>query len=302
MQRKSVLLLLFLIIGAYLYRHKLKLIYHKMEVKILSPLWGYEHLEFKTFLDKIKAIGYDGFDIWIPDKKSEKKLLFDYLQQHEMYIVAHQHAAQGSTFKMFKSSFVKNLYTCAEPEPLLINSHTGRDYFTLDQNVELLDAAQEFSEKTGITVVHETHRGRFGYSPQAMEIILNMRNNIKLTADFSHWVCVTESMLENFMDTLNEAIARTRHVHARVGYEQGPQIPDPRAPEWDYALQTFLSWWDKIVDVNQKIGTEVLTFTTEFGPVPYMPILPFTGEPVADQFEINCFMKDLLNKRYTNVL
>ncbi len=32
-------------------------------------------------------------------------------------------------------------------------------------------------------------------------------------------------------------IESTVHVHARVGYEQGPQVPDPRLPEWRYALE-----------------------------------------------------------------
>ena len=137
-----------------------------MQVKLLSPLWGHEHLKLGTFLEKIKTAGYDGIDTWIPGDKTDKRILFDYLQQHEFYIVTHQHSAEGSTFKKFRASFIKNLYECAEPSPLLINSHTGRDYFSLEQNLELVDAAQALSGKTGITVAHETHRGRLGYSPK----------------------------------------------------------------------------------------------------------------------------------------
>ncbi|WPU97065.1 hypothetical protein SNE25_16200 [Mucilaginibacter sabulilitoris] len=270
-----------------------------MEIKILSPLWGHEHLELKTFLDKIRTARYDGIDTWIPDNLDDKRVLFDYLQQHEMYMVSHQHSAEGSTFKKLKQSFIKNLYQCAEPGPLLINSHTGRDYFSLRQNLELVDAAQEFSEKTGITIAHETHRGRLGYSPQMINTIFELRNDFNITADFSHWVCVTESMLENFATIVDEAIKRSRHVHARVGFEQGPQVADPRAPEWKYALDKFLGWWDKIVAINKQVNTKVLPVTTEFGPVPYMPAIPFTGKPVVDQFTINNFMKDLLNDRYS---
>jgi hypothetical protein len=272
-----------------------------MEIKILSPQWGNEHLELKTFLDKIKAAGYDGVDTWIPTGLDEKRILFDYLQQHEMYMVSHQHRAEGSTFKKFKGSYIKNLYECAEPKPLLINSHTGRDYFSLQQNLELVDAAREFSAKTGITVAHETHRGRLGYSPQMISTVFEQRDDFCITADFSHWVCVTESMLENFTGILDEAIKRSRYIHARVGFEQGPQVSDPRAPEWKYALDKFLFWWDKIVVVNKLLGCKTLPITTEFGPVPYMPTIPFTGEPVADQFVINNFMKVLLRDRYISV-
>ncbi|MGI8637707.1 MAG: hypothetical protein ACR2KZ_20090, partial [Segetibacter sp.] len=80
-----------------------------MKIKILSPLWGHEHLDFKVFLDKVKDAGYDGFDTWIPGNANDKKLLFDYLQKHEMYIVTHQHEACGATFDEFKASYLTNL-------------------------------------------------------------------------------------------------------------------------------------------------------------------------------------------------
>ena len=270
-----------------------------MQIKILSPLWGHEHLPQQVFLDKVRLAGYDGLDTWIPADSELKFQLFDYLQTHEMLLVTHQHQANGATFREFKSSFLANLHLCAEPAPLLINSHTGRDYFTLQQNLELIDVAQEFSEKSGIPVVHETHRGRVGYSPQMTEQVFRVNENFRITADFSHWVCVTESFLDNFSEILSEAIARTKHVHARIGYEEGPQVPDPRAAEWQNAATCFLTWWDKIVEANDRQQCAVLAFTTEFGPPPYMPVIPFTNQPVASQFEINCYMKDLLNDRYS---
>lgn len=270
-----------------------------MQIKILSPLWGNEHLPLKTFLDKIRIAGYDGIDTWVPAGKDDQRLLYDYLQQHQMVIVTHQHEAEGSTFKKFRESFVKNLYNCAEPDPILINSHTGRDYFTTQENLDLINAAQEFSTKSGITVAHETHRGRLGYSPQMTAELFKLQNEFAITADFSHWVCVTESMLQNFEGVMNEATKRSRHVHARVGFEEGPQVPDPAAPEWQYALDHFLGWWDRIVTNNKLMNTPILPITTEFGPLPYMPAIPFTNKPVADQFSVNCFMKDLLRKRYS---
>lgn len=272
--------------------------FYTMEIKILSPQWGHEHIKLETFLEKIRCAGFDGIDTWLPADKLQKRILFNYLQQHELYIVTHQHQATGNTFKEFMVSFVKNLHSCADPGPLLINSHTGRDYFSFEQNLALVDAAQEFSEKTGIAVCHETHRGRLGYSPQMISQFFESRGNFCITADFSHWVCVTESMLENFEPVLDEAIKRTRHIHARVGFEQGPQVADPMAPEWKYALDHFLVWWDKIVSVNIKAGRQVLPISTEFGPVPYMPAIPYTLQPLADQFNVNCSMKDLLNNRY----
>ncbi|GAA4319967.1 sugar phosphate isomerase/epimerase family protein [Compostibacter hankyongensis] len=269
-----------------------------MKIKILCAFWGHEHLDQKVFMDQVRDAGYDGFDTWVPEDAGLKKQLFDYLQQHEMHIVTHQHQARGDTFEEFKRSFLRNLAICAEPGPLLINSHTGRDYFSREQNLELLDLAQEFSEKNGIVIAHETHRGRIGYSPQMTADLFAANNAYQLTADLSHWVCVTESFLENFQEILSEAIDRSVHIHARVGYQEGPQVPDPRAPEWKHAVDHFVAWWDRIVALNAERKRDILPVTTEFGPKPYMPAIPFTGEPVADLFEVNCYMKDMLNERY----
>jgi hypothetical protein len=225
-------------------------------------------------------------------------MLFNHLQLHEMYVVSHQYRAEGSTFAKFKTSFLKELHECAEPCPLLINSHTGKDYFKLKQNLELVDIATEFTTKTGILVVHEIHRGRLGYSPQMMAEVFKLRPHIRVNADLSHWVCVTESMLDNFKAIVDDTIRHTSYIHARVGFEQGPQVADPAAPEWRYALEVFLGWWDKIISANAASGRELLPITTEFGPPPYMPKTPFSGKPLADQFKVNCFMKALLDRRY----
>ncbi|HKG08537.1 MAG TPA: TIM barrel protein [Pedobacter sp.] len=271
-----------------------------MEIKILSPLWGNEQPDLQAFLKRVVDAGYDGIDTWIPEDKDNQSILLDYLDSHDIYLVAHQHEASGATFQKFCRSFTSQLDKCAALKPRLINSHTGRDHFSIQQFLDLIALADDFSAKTGITVLHETHRGRMGYAPQMTAELFRRNAEFLLTADFSHWTCVTESMLENFGDILKKAISRSRHIHARVGFEQGPQVPDPRAPEWQYAVSKFLGWWDEVITTNKQLGREIMTITTEFGPIPYMPTIPFSNQPVADQFEINCFMKDLLRQRYAS--
>ncbi|MEX6686121.1 sugar phosphate isomerase/epimerase [Danxiaibacter flavus] len=269
-----------------------------MQIKILSPLWGYEHLDINLFIAKIKHAGYDGIETSIPEDPVQKEKLFNLISKHHLLLVSHQHQAHGKNFNEFKDSFIHYLNLSAEGNPFMINSHTGRDFFTFEENLQLIDIASEFSYKHNITIAHETHRGRFAYSPPATEKYFEARNDFSITADLSHWVCVTESYLENFSHTVTETINRTRHIHARVGYEEGPQVPDPRALEWAGALGRFLNWWDLIIENRKKQEAPVFTITTEFGPPPYMPVLPFSNKPVADQFEINYYMKELLAERY----
>ncbi|MGY3055286.1 sugar phosphate isomerase/epimerase [Pedobacter sp. UYEF25] len=272
-----------------------------MKIPILCPYWGHEHLKIAEFLKQIRTVGYDGVDAWVPEDKREKQTLYNYLDKHSLFFVAHQHRANGATFLKFCSSFKAELALCAEANPVLINSHTGHDYFSNDQLITLIEIAKEFAAKNNVKICHETHRGRFGYSPQMIEAFFNRFPDLEITADFSHWTCVTESMLSNFEEILKVAISRTRAIHARVGFEQGPQITDPRDPAWSYALSSFLKWWDAIVATNIKEGTEILPITTEFGPPPYMAKIPFSNVPLYNQFELNCFMKDLLRERYTHL-
>lgn len=269
-----------------------------MQIKILSPLWGYEQNNLSLTLDKIAHAGYDGIDTHIPEDENQKNILLEYVQRKSRTLVVQQHQAEGKMFEEYKQSYLHYLQFSAACNPLLINCHTGKDYYTYEQNLELIHIALDFGLKNDIEVVHETHRGRFGYHPLIMQQYFDAEPNLAITADLSHWTCVTESFLENFTTTLDEAIMRTRHIHARVGYDESPQVPDPRAPEWKAATDIFLSWWDKMVKEQLEAGREILTITTEFGPPPYLQTIPYSNKPVADQFEINCYMKDVLKKRY----
>ena len=261
-------------------------------------MWGFEHLDITSYCHRIKEAGYDGLDTWIPENPAVQRQLFEALQKEELLLVSHQHQARGEHFEDFKESFLHYLEFSTQGAPLLINSHTGKDHFSFRQNLELIDLAAEFSYKKGFVIAHETHRGRVGFHPGVMQDYFDARPELVITADLSHWVCTSESFLDNFQKPLEQAIHRARHIHARVGFEEGPQIPDPRGGEWKYAMDKFFGWWDSMVESRRKSGAKLLTFTTEFGPPPYMPMLPFKNEPVADQFEVNSFMKDLLRQRY----
>ena len=62
-------------------------------------------------------------------------------------------------------------------------------------------------------------------------------------------------------------------------------------------MKAHFAWWDKVVEQKRKAGQR-LTILTEFGPADYMPALPYTRQPVADQWAINVYMMEVLRKRY----
>ena len=67
-----------------------------------------------------------------------------------------------------------------------------------------------------------------------------------------------------------EALApRFHHIHMRVGYDHGPQVPDPRAAKWLPYTEGHERWWDAIQAAAERRGDEEVTVTTEFGPPNY---------------------------------
>ena len=153
------------------------------------------------------------------------------------------------------------------------------------------------AKSTGIKICHETHRSRLLYSTPVASHYIETVPDLRITFDVSHWCNVHESLLEDQQETVDMALKRVDHIHARIGHAEGPQVNDPRAPEWDETVKAHFTWWDKIVEMKKQKG-EVLTILTEFGPPDYMPTMPYTKQPLADQWAINVHMMHLLRKRY----
>lgn len=260
------------------------------------PLWG-NQLSFNTFCRNVKNAGYDGVEMDMPLDKSESEKISATLKKYDLKLAGQYWQSMEPDFKLHQTNFKKYLFHLATFHPILINTQTGKDYFSFEQNMELVQLAGAISNEIGIPIIHETHRGKFLYNLPVVAACIKADDKIKLTLDASHFCNVHESYLEDQEDALHAAITHTQHLHARVGHPEGPQVNDPRAPEWKEALSKHLGWWDQVVAIHKQKNT-TLTITTEFGPLPYMPSKPYTNKPLANQWDINVFMLKLLQKRY----
>ena len=95
-------------------------------------------------------------------------------------------------------------------------------------------------------VSHETHRQRYFATPWQTRHILRQFPDLRITCDFSHWVCVCERLLPDMGETISLAAQHCHHIHARVGFAEGPQVPDPSAPEYAADLAAHEAWWEEI--------------------------------------------------------
>jgi hypothetical protein len=162
----------------------------------------------------------------------------------------------------------------------------------------VIEAAMNFSAKNNVRILHETHRSRFAFHTATLLPYLEKFPEMELTGDLSHFCVVSESMLEDQEEILELIFPHISHLHARIGFEQGPQVNDPKAPEWNAHVNRFLNWWQQIIELKQKAGQQLFTITPEFGPVPYMPAMPFTQEPTSVQWDNNLFIKKMLQSKF----
>lgn len=265
-----------------------------MEIKYCCPFWGSEKDNPKQFIDKVLSAGYNGIEIFLPSTTDDfSKILFAELQNiKKQYpgfaFIPQQLTAPGNdTVDEYISRMEKSLLALAALQPDFINSHTGKDYYSFDDNCRALEASLNIRLKTGVRILHETHRGRFSFHAASLIPYLKKFPELELVGDFSHFCTVSESMLVEQEDIINEIIPHISHIHARIGHEQGPQVNDPFAPEWQQHFSIFKSWWQQIIEHRKKNGSVQFTITPEFGPAPYMPAMPFKQQPLGNQWEIN---------------
>jgi len=269
-----------------------------MKILFFRSVWGLENLpSLEARFEKIKAGGFDGVELDVPLDEETSRQARTALDRLGLAVVAQQWRSHGRDVAQHKASFEAQYLRALLLKPLYLNSHTGCDHFKFEQNLELFDHTSDLAARHGLPVYHETHRSRAFFSAPSTMAFLDARPNLRLTADFSHWCCVHESLLEDQPERIAKAAAHSYAIHARVGHTQGPQITDPRDPVWKPNLDAHLAWWNQIVAARRAEGCEILPVCPEFGPAPYMTHLPHTHEPIADLWEINCHMRDWLKQQ-----
>lgn len=263
---------------------------------IFATNWGYTG-SWNDFASKIKGLGYDGAELWYTADAGQRKAIRTAFDTHGLQMGLLVGSGERD-FQKHLDHFKANLEGAAAEKPVYINCHSGRDHFTFDQNRKFIELTTDASARSGVPVYHETHRSRILYSAPVARQFIEALPELRITFDVSHWCNVHESLLADQPETLAKTLERVDHIHARIGHPEGPQVNDPRAPEWKEAVAAHFAWWDRVVDQKKRAG-KLMTFLTEFGPIDYLPALPYTRLPVADQWDINKHMLDTLRARYS---
>ncbi|MDM5271953.1 TIM barrel protein [Sulfurovum sp. zt1-1] len=266
-----------------------------MRLQCFKTMWGYEG-DFEIACQEAKAAGFDGIEGSAPISSDERTYWKACLEKHGLLYIAE--AVTGGDYVPRRDLDVQGhlndleaiLSRSAGLEPLFVTCIGGLDAWNEEESLHFFKEGMKLAERYNLEISFETHRSRSLFNPWVTRRIVQMLPQISLTADISHWCVVCERQMDTEIETIEAIAPNVRHIHARVGYDQGPQVPHPAAPEYAYALKAHQQCWERFWEAQYGRGFEVSTMTPEFGPDGYLHTLPFTQAPVADLWEINCWM------------
>lgn len=274
-----------------------------MRLILLRSLWT-NGFNLAAAIDDCRGGTYDGIEGPVPLDPRAHQEFSARLRDAAMPFVAEVVTGGGyvpvdSAVGRHLDDFRRQAEAAAKCAPLFLTALAGCDAWPLAQTVDFLGRALAFAESLQVIVSFETHRSRPTFNPWSTRELLNQLPTLRLTCDFSHWCCVCERLvLDTDVDLLPLFASRAFHVHARVGYDQGPQVPHPAAPEYRSPLAAHERWWSAIWAAHAQAGRPTTTMTPEFGPDGYLQSAPFTSAPVASLDEINGWMANRQRDRF----
>lgn len=274
-----------------------------MQLKLFKTLWGHAGSVADAAREALDA-GFDGLEGQVPADEPAAAALAASLSDTGLAFIAEITTAgsyvpeRHATVEQHLQDFDAGLRRAQRLSPLRVNCIGGCDAWPFADSLRFFREAVALAAERNMPVSFETHRGRSLFNPWVTRDIVAALPAIALTADFSHWCVVCERLIDSELDVIEAIAPRVRHIHARIGYDQGPQVPHPAAPESAAALRAHQHWWQIIWRAQRAQGLQISTMTPEFGPDGYLHCLPFTQAPVADLWSLNRWVAQTERKHF----
>jgi hypothetical protein len=279
-----------------------------MNLKLFKTLWGHSG-SYAAAADATIQAGFHGFEGPVPVDVERKAEFLDTLESRNLDFIAEISTTgfavpdPGSSVSDHLDAFERILVRSMEAKPIFYSSMAGSDLWEFRDSVDFFTRAWEIAQKYGVRVGFETHRSRSLFHPIISKNLLAETPLIELTIDFSHWCNVCERLvLDELPDVLALCATRVLHIQPRIGYDQGAQVPDPRAPMYQHFVEAHVRWWRALWKGQEKRGFQTVTMTPEFGPDGYQQVYPYTQKPVADLWELNVWTGHLMQREFANFL
>lgn len=263
-----------------------------MELELYRTLWGVTD-SLSDIAPQLKQAGFDGVEGRVPLDETQRLAFKHQLEETGLSYIAIIFTG-GDVIPDQSLGMEEHLHTletqleyAKQLDARFVNVLAGNDRWPMETQVEFFSRAVGIAKQAGITCSFETHRGTSLYSPWLTLELMQRVPDMMFTMDISHWFLVCERLLNRPEDDLTDYLQRVFHIQARVGYDQGAQVPHPADPEYQTELKFHQQLWQQVWQYHQQQGRKITTMTTEFGPDGYLHHLPFTNVPVADLWSLN---------------
>lgn len=271
-----------------------------MELRLYRHLWGVTD-PLALCLPRFREKGYHGIEFYPAGTPGDPTETREAIAAHGFQMII-QMLTEGATVQEHLASLRQQVEAAKPYNPVKVNIQSGRDAFSDAEAEAFFNEALAIEADAPFPFAHEVHRGKILFNPWRTARLLERFDDLKLTTDLSHFVCVCERLLDTEGDIIAAMAQRTIHLHARVGFEEGPQVPDPRAPEYQIHLEAHESWWRSIWQSQHARGLAESTLTPEFGPPGYQHTLPYTRQPLADLEEVVDWMAERERQQFAAAL
>jgi hypothetical protein len=274
-----------------------------VDLKVFKTLWGFSG----SYKDAVKVAveqGYDGIEGPVPETIKEAEQFSELLKKNNFHYIS-EVATTGSYVPDRKLTVKDHLDYLGDKlayikilQPDFITCLGGCDAWSESDSILFLREAIGMAAEIDMDISFETHRGRIFFNPWVTQAIVKKMPSLKLTCDFSHWCVVCEGLQETEEGIIQSLLPNVWHIHGRVGFDQGPQIPDPRTPLFINELEKHFKWWSWIWNEHYKQSRNITTVTPEFGPDGYEYFEPIEGKPLVDINDINMWMADNIRENF----
>ncbi len=278
-----------------------------MELLLFKTLWGHSG-PLAPAARQTLAAGFQGIEGPFPTDPDVQKAFIDTLGENALLYIGEISTTgfavpdPGSSVKEHLEAFERTIERTMPASPLFFSAMAGSDLWEFRESVDFLTRAHTIAKRYGVRVGFETHRSRSLFHPVVTKNLLAEIPPIELTIDFSHWCNVCERLvMDELPEILDLCAKRVLHIQPRVGYDQGAQVPDPRVPAYQPAVEAHLRWWRALWKGQKERGFTWCTMTPEFGPDGYLQVDPRTQEPVADLWELNSWAGRLVRDEFSRL-
>lgn len=278
-------------------------VFNLMHLKVFKTLWGFDG-SYTDAINEALRQGYDGIEGPVPETIEETEQFAELLEQTGLLYIAE--VATTGTYVPDRKLSVEDHLTYIKDrlerlktlKPEFITCLGGCDAWDESDSISFLHQAIDIATDIDLDISFETHRGRIFFNPWVTQRIVKKIPSLKLTCDFSHWCVVCEGLQQTEEEIIESLIENAWHVHGRIGYDQGAQIPDPRTPLFKDNIESHFNWWSSIWSEHFKQSKNITTVTPEFGIDRYEYFDSENGKVLVNLDDINLWMADEIRSRF----